>query len=220
MQLDSLEKLCAAYKSLEADGGHYSWSALDRALIAVCATMPLHDNIDEVYAKVRIINRAYLANLQFGAANAEWKVAEAFIKGTPDAVFAPLRSSSQFSLEGLPILLNAHENLIDLAYQVTGKVQNSFVSKYLHFHFPATVPIFDNLAYNAAWNLAQPPYSQSELYDGRRNRDYGYFCGALLRIMHELQTHGVESPRLKLLDVLLYGNRGLHAPDDKEAPRL
>ncbi len=60
MAFDDLEKFCAAYTRLEAQGGSYSWSALDRAIIGVCEAMPRHTDTGEAYAKIRIINRAYL----------------------------------------------------------------------------------------------------------------------------------------------------------------
>jgi hypothetical protein len=166
--------------------------------------MPLHTVPDEVYAKIRLINRAYLANLHLGTKGAEWKVSERFVAGDADAVITPLRSLSEFSAESLPALLNAHERLLKMARQVTGKVHNSFISKYLHFHCSEVVPIFDNYAYDAIWKLAHPPKSEYARYGGRVNQEYGYYCGAMLKVTRLLREDGVESPRLKLLDVLLY----------------
>jgi hypothetical protein len=208
MPFKNMEKFCAAYKQLEAKGGLYSWTALDRALIGVCSATPHHVRVDEVFAKVAIINRTYRANLQLGARDAEWKVAEQFVnKGAADAIIAPLRRFSKFSSEALPSLLDSHEKLAKLVQKITKTVQNAFVSKYLHFHFPDTVPIFDSYSYNASWGLAPPPESEFGQYDQRLTRDYGYHCGALLQIIGQLRERGVESPKVKLLDVLLYGTR-------------
>lgn len=207
MTSDALGRFCKQYKRLESDGASYSWSALDGALARVCSTMPSHTAAEEVYAKIRLINRAYLANLQFGTPNAEWKLAEKFVKGKADAVIAPLRSSRDFSAERLPKLLDAHEELVKLAAKVTGKVHNSFVSKYLHFHFPEAVPVFDNYAYDAVWRLAPAPESEYVRYENRVNCDYGCYCGSVLELMKLLRGRGIKSPSLKLLDILLYGMR-------------
>jgi len=213
MAKSAFDQFCQDYRRLESDSAAYSWSALDRALVHVCATTPLHTGTDEVYAKVRLINRAYLANLHFGTPDAEWKVAEKFVEGKADAVLDPLRSCCAFSPEALPQLLDSHEQFVKLTMQVTGKAHNSFVSKYLHFHCPEIVPVFDSYAYDAVWKVAQPPEAEFAHYEGRVNRDYGYYCGALLEVMKLLRDHGLKSPRLKLLDVLLYGTRGAANPD-------
>jgi hypothetical protein len=208
MSFKNIKKFCAAYKRLEADGGRYSWFGLDQALSHLCRTVPRHVSVNEVYAKIRIINRAYLANLQFGAKEAEWKVAQKFVMRDADVIMAPLRRSSKFSRDSLATLLNAHEQLVKLAFQVTKRKENSFVSKYLHFHFPDTVPIFDSKAYSAAWKLAKAPPEEFAQYDKRLNYDYAYYCGSLFQIIDALQACGVKSPRLKFVDVLLYGSRG------------
>ena len=92
--------------------------------------------------------------------------------------------------------------------KVANRVENSFISKYLHFHFPESVPIFDSYAYDVSWQLAAAPTSeQRACYDKRVNWKYAYHCGALLEIMSTLQKYGVKLPSLKLIDVLLYGTR-------------
>jgi hypothetical protein len=177
--------------------------------------MPCHTAVDEVYAKIRLINRAYLANLHFGTRNAEWNVAEKFVKGKANAVITSIRSFSEFSPEALPKVLDSHEKLVKLARQVTGKVHNSFVSKYLNFHCPEVVPVFDSNASDAIWEAAQPPESEFSQYDRRVNREYCYYCCSLLELTRLLRNRGIEAPRLKLLDVLLYGTRSRGNPDDK-----
>jgi hypothetical protein len=205
MPFRNIDDFCTAYQRLEAKAGMYSWAALDRALVNVCAASPLHVQVDEVSVKIAIINRMYRANLQYGAKDAERKVAEKFVKNHADAIVAPLRKSSNFSSKSLRYLLDAHEKLVDLTRQVTKKVHNSFLSKYLHFHFPSVVPIFDKYAYNASWELAPLPIAKYAQYDKRLNQDYACHCASLLQIMKELKDRDVKSPSVKLLDVLLYG---------------
>lgn len=204
MPFKDIEEFCASYKQLEMDGGAYAWAVLDRSLIGICSDLPLHVRVEEVFAKVAIINRTYRANLQCKIKDAEWKVAEKFVAEGADAIINPLRRFSKFSSDALLTVLESHEALLKLVRQVTQSVENSFVSKYLNFHFPDTVPLFDSNAYNASRKLAPLPESERTQYNQRLNRDYGFHCGALLQLIKSLD---VESPRVKLLDVLLYGDR-------------
>jgi len=207
MPFNTVDELCLAYKELEANGGSYSWATLDRALVIVCTAMPRHVRVDEVSVKINIINRMYGANLHLGAKDAVQKVAEKFVEGDVDVIASALQQCSKFSSETLPPILDTHEKLVMLARQVTNRIENSFVSKYLHFHFPDTVPIFDSHAYKASWKVAPPPESEFADYNKRLSCDYGYHCGAILQIVAKLREYGVQAPKLKLLDVLLYGTR-------------
>ncbi len=212
MPFKSIEEFCNAYQRLEMSGW-YEWAALDKMLVKVCSAAPDHKQVDEVFAKIAIINRTYRANLQLAASEAERKVAEQFVAGHVDKIIDPLHRISTFSSVVLSPLLDVHEKLAGLAGKITRKVNNSFVSKYLHFHFPRVVPIFDNISYANSWNLARvswedgsPPESEYRLYHRRKTCDYGYHCSALLRIIEELKGRKIAKPSPKLLDVLLYGD--------------
>jgi len=206
MRSKAIEKFCADYKRLEAKRDPYSWAALDRALGGVCADMPCHISVDEVFAKVAIINRTYRANLQLAAPEAEWKVAKQLVMARADRILDPLRRFSEFSCEALTTVLGSHEQLVKIAHKVTKRSQNSFISKYLHFHFPDVVPIFDSYSYDKTWTLAPLTEAEWAQYDRRLNRHYCFHCGSLLQIIDELQGRGVAAPSVKLLDVLLYGS--------------
>jgi hypothetical protein len=200
-----LKSLCVTYVELERTG-EYPWSALHRMLRQICVGSPCHENENEVYAKIRIINRTYLANLQFGVEEAERKVAQEFIRGNTDSIVAALGRYTQLNRETLPAVLRVHEQLVMLAHRATGKAANSFVSKYLHFHFPDVVPIYDSKAYDLAWKLAPVPESEWIKYKGLVNVDYCCYCPSVVEILSELQTCGVKAPQLELLDFLLYGD--------------
>jgi len=175
--------------------------------VSLCADSPRHTSVKDVFAKVALINRGYRANLELGARDAEWKVAERFVKGRVDEIMAPLHKLSVFSAASLPVILDVHEQLARLASKVTARVENSFVSKYLHFHFVDLVPIFDRYAYERSWKLAPLPKADWPLYSRRKNYDYACHCASVLTVMNKLEEGGVKSPKLAIIDVLLYGDR-------------
>jgi hypothetical protein len=182
----------------------YWWEPQDRPVIWACTKeMPNHSNVNEVFAKVSLVNRLYRANLHMGAKSAEWKVAETLVNERFDMSLSALRALSAFDPASLPTVLDAHECLVKIARSVTERTENSFAAKYLSFHFPAVVPIFDNNAYATGWKLVGRRLS-SELYTNRLNCDYGYHCEAILLLVDHLKEHGVNEPNLKLIDNVLY----------------
>jgi hypothetical protein len=205
MPYKSVAAFCAAYQRLEARGRAYDWVALDRALISVCSSTPRHVNADDVFAKVAIINRTYGANLHLAGRDAERKVAQQFVKESADRILSPLAGLSQFCARTISTVLDSHEQMTKLARKVTKRVNNSFISKYLHFHFPETIPIFDSYSYANSWAIAPLPKPEWAQYRQRLNSDYGYHCGAVLQLIGELRRRRVaDAPSVKLIDVLLF----------------
>jgi hypothetical protein len=201
MLLRGFRRFCANYQRRVAGPQPY-WFPLHAALCRLCEHMPHHQLAKDVYTKVRMINRAYLAGLGF-AREAEWKLAQRLANGQGDSILAAVPKRMRFSPEALPTVLDAHEQLVDLAFRVTRKIQNSFAAKYLHFHRPDTIPIFDRLAYNGGWRIARPSAQALSFCQAGRNYDYRYFCGSLIEIMEGLNRSGGSPPSLKWLDVLL-----------------
>jgi hypothetical protein len=100
MPFKDIQALYKEYKRRWPDGGSYSWEALDLAIVGMCEKMPGHSCADEVYAKIRVINRAYLANLHLRAKDAEWLVAERFANGGANTIVAQLgRFSRAYALQ-------------------------------------------------------------------------------------------------------------------------
>jgi hypothetical protein len=197
------------YKEVDTDwakhaGKHWWMVALNLALEKLCRENPSHIAVAEVYAKVRLINRAYSANLERNKSVdwPEWKVAEAFARGA-DNVIALLRSLRRLDLATLPHLVVAHTALVALAKKATKTWTLSFCSKYLSFHFPHVAPIYDSLASHWAKRLVPRPDVSG--WDWRvLNYDYGQHCLRVFRLLHDLHQTGVERPKLRVVDFVLY----------------
>ncbi len=207
MSNTEIRKFCKAYKSLEKNDT-YVWKVLDKALLDICKEYPDHTSIDEVFSKVALINRTYRANLHFAGKNVETRVAEAFVNHNLDAVFAPLHRLSSLTTENLHALVKVHGHVVTIVQKVTKRIYNSFVSKYMYFHFPNIVPIFDQYAYNESWRLFPLSKKEWPTWDELINCDYGFHCASVVGLLDELKANGVESPNLKLIDILLYGGNG------------
>lgn len=198
MKIRNLKGFLAAYEKTE-----YWWEPLDRPIQWACRTMAGHTNQEEVFGKIALVNRTYRTNLHLGASGAEWKLAGVYVDKRVDNILAPLARIKEFSRDSLPPVVEAHERLVRLSYAVTKRVQNSFCAKYLSFHFPHAVPIFDNKAYNTSWRLVGRQLPNNP-YPENWNSDYIYHCQAILLLMDYLRQQGYKDPNLKLIDNVLY----------------
>lgn len=182
---------------------------LDEALLGVCRAYPAHTDTDVVFSKVAIINRAYRANLRFVGTDAEKNIAKAFVKNGLDSELTPLAGMAVLNAESLPTLVHIHGRVVSIVRKVTHQVDNSFVSKYLHFHLPAVVPVFDVNAYAKSWELAgfekKSNKSEWEKWNSLENYDYGFHCASVVILLDRLRANGIDAPSLRLMDVLLYG---------------
>ncbi len=182
------------------------WEALDRPILRACRERPEHSDPHEVFGKVALVNRAYRANLQMGVKDAEWQLAERLVRDNVDGLISPLNSVTTFTRDTLGTVLDVHEGLVRLTYKVANRVENSFCAKYLSFHFPGVVPLFDRYAYACSWRLMTEGLPRG-LYANRWNVDYGYHCEAVLALVEVLHKQGIREPVLKLVDSVLYGAR-------------
>jgi hypothetical protein len=199
--MNTLDDFVEAYQSTD-----YSWEAMDQVIICMCDENPGHTEVSEVYAKVAIINRAYRANMQMGAKNAEWNVAKLLVDQEADKFIAPLRALPRFDRETISEIVFAHESLVQLVDTVTDRIANSFASKYLSFHALDVVPLFDSNSYKVVQQLVGDRVRR-ELYRGNANWKYGYHCEAVLLLVETLCDHGIDNPNLKLVDCVIYGER-------------
>lgn len=169
----------------------------------MCKKYPKHNNIEQVYAKVTIINRVYRANLQMSKSGAERKLAEYLVKNNFDKIIAPLKNIKKFDIKTINTILKIHSIFVKLTDKKLKKHALSFCSKYLYFHFPEIVPIYDRRAYETAWKLVG-----NELGDISSERlinaDYAYYCASILKLIEHLKNNGIKNPNLKIIDVLLY----------------
>jgi hypothetical protein len=199
--MNTLQEFVETYRS-----AGYRWKEIDQVLRRMCQESPEHVQVPDVYAKVALINRAYRANVQMGAKDAEWKVAERLVDRRADEFISPLLALSCFNHETIARVVDAHQQLVKIVHSVTGRITDSFASKYLSFHAPDVVPLFDGHSEEVAQRLVGDRVRR-ESYRGNVNQRYAHHCEAVLLLVDILGEHGIADPKLKQIDCAIYGTR-------------
>lgn len=127
----------------------------NEVLYEMCRRYPNHKKPDEIYAKLLIIGRVYAASLQrrrlvdeTGRGDKFFDIAlPKIVRAKIDLLFRPLivspidvTISDQYDRE---VIYNIHRQLTEVFYQLSGQMNRSLASKYLHFHFPRSFYIYD-----------------------------------------------------------------------------
>lgn len=120
----------------------------NQVLYDMCSERPLHIDRDTVYSKIWIIGRAYSATIERKAKSGfdVWDVVDALIESKIDSKISELNTIERPTNDNLEILLDAHNYLSEIFLKTTGLKKRSLASKYLHFHSPKSVFIFDSIA--------------------------------------------------------------------------
>lgn len=120
----------------------------------MCRERPGHDNLDVIASKIWLIGRAYAASLERGSRSNQMGSEDFFYKIVAPAVrdskidkwIADTRSIRRLTPESVSQSLECHKRVMSLFSRITGKLNRSFTSKYLHFHVPDAFFIFDSRA--------------------------------------------------------------------------
>jgi hypothetical protein len=175
----------------------YDWRKMDECLYGFFQQHPGHSEseLEYVCAKVCLVNRAYRAKLHLQVSEKDF--AEHLCKiGWLNEAIRELNEYSDFSSESLAKVIEHHRRLVEMGREWANL--ESFCSKYLHFHCPGVVPIYDTRAWQSLkkyypsrlkWNV---PYY------------YGDFCNCFLEFYQWAQVAIPGKVSVKSLDVFLY----------------
>lgn len=133
------------------------WTPLTRVLYDLCEKHPDHNRNAEIAAKVLLIGRSHAAAVERGVRNEpgairdttrfyRHRIATPIRRSGIDVHIAKLRDIGTISPENAATVLAAHVRLTDVIASSINFRKRSFISKYLHFHAPLAVPIYDSLA--------------------------------------------------------------------------
>ena len=133
------------------------WAVTLKAMYALCRRFPDHSRTDEIIAKTFIIGRTHAAAVERGVPNEaglrrdttvfyRQRVAAPLRRSGIDRHIEVLRRIRCLTYDNAPVVLHAHHRLLQVLLKSVGMRKRSFVSKYLHFHAPKAVPIFDSYA--------------------------------------------------------------------------
>lgn len=99
-------------------------------------------------------------------------------------------------------VFECHTELVECVRRVTHTWAISFCSKYLSFHFPGDVPVYDRKSGGAAIDLV--PRADLRGFDAEiLDYDYGRHYLRILRLLEELKRVAVNRPDLRVVDYVL-----------------
>lgn len=190
------------------------WTPLHRVLYDLCDRCPGHHSNAEIAAKVLLIGRSHSAAVERGVRNEPGairdttlfyrkRVANPIRRSGIDAHIVKLRSLPNISSENAPAVLAAHCRLTDVIASSIDFRKRSFVSKYLHFHAPQAVPIFDSLAARALKQYVAgrvPIPRRWTAYD----REYTLFVARYLRLKDLIRERFGSDLAPRQMDRLLW----------------
>ena len=166
------------------------WDFGNDVLYGLCRKNPLHKDSSVAIAKVWLIGRAYAAAIE---RRRKWKkknddfywerVAPMMLSSEIDTWISRIKSTKPFSGNCENAVISAHAQTTNLFKRISGLEKRSLASKYLHFHAPEHVCIFDSRAAKAISKLRSVT-GRARNTDGSGDNEYRKFfekCYALRR---------------------------------------
>lgn len=181
------------------------WTFGNNILYKMCKENPKHTDSDVIVGKIWLIGRSYAAAIERRKdANQEtdnfyFEVVAPNIKDIGTQLDEKILALSKTSPLDIKNLLTTHKFLTDEFNKITNLQKRSLASKYLHFHCPKKVFIYDSRANNAINKLVVRPNKSvlNDLLPAEYDKEYGKFVCKVLELKcfleKELKKH--LSPR-------------------------
>jgi len=201
----------------------------NEVLYQMCANQPRHDDRNIVYSKLWIIGRAYSATIERGAPRGFniMQTVDLIVENNLniDQQIAGIANILRPEMDDIPnilIVLQAHKYFTDMLHATTGLYKRSLASKYLHFHSPQSVFIFDAFANANVRAHINENEDLRHLYQWLRaevdnvlvDNEYASFYCRCLVYRNFLEDGGLLlTPRG--LDMMLLGYANLHAAPEQ-----
>ena len=157
------------------------WNLGNKVLYDLCSTNFTHDTTEKILAKTLLIGRAYAAAIERrknkNGINDNFyldTVAPAFKKPKLDKILADLKKYKKISNDTAPKIIDAHNYLTRLLFDITDLEKRSFSSKYLHFHLPELFFIYDTRAVSAMRLFVKKLPKNLQVLADRENTDSEY----------------------------------------------
>jgi hypothetical protein len=196
-----------------------TWSVVDSELYDLCGRKR-HDLLRDVYTKVAIINRVYMAGISRSVAagvdsDAELRVSRVLADCSDEVSsrLGELERIDDLSRTSMRTIVAAHGSLTKrLGEGLGARSLSSFVSKYLHFHCPI-VPIYDSRVVESIGRVLAnrvPAHTRTDQLLERPpvfDANYYWYAGRFL-VIWQLANEAVPEMTVKLLDHALWRGVG------------
>jgi len=186
------------------DDAGWLWAQGDEVLYEMCRRDPCHSDVQPVVAKMWLIGRSYAAAIERkrpkdGSTAEDFysRIARRLIDSDLDDQISGLNRMTKLEPDSVDGLLDVHAAVIGLLKPDTGDAKRSFASKYLHFHCPTVVPIYDSLAEAAIYAALGRERVRTRVSSPDHDGAYRTFVARVLHLRSELEDeYGISlSPR-------------------------
>ena len=140
-------------KKFKKDVEKYDFGRVsNKTLYDMCKKYPYHKDESEIIAKVWLIGRSYATPIERNRNNKNISddfyndiVAPKFKENNAfDNLLLRIRKLNKLNEDNTSIILEIHKRVTNFIREITHDDKRSFVSKYLHFHFPNLFFIYDS----------------------------------------------------------------------------
>jgi hypothetical protein len=184
-------------------------------LYDLCSKYPSHNDNSVIIAKTMFIGRIYAAaierkqtkmpNMPTGDEFYKKAVVDTFKNKGLDDLLNKLKNIDNNSIQ---LILEVHKKLVDDLYEITRLNKRSFISKYLHFHFPDLFFLYDSRALEAIRTLRIKLPTQYSQFIKNENvdREYANFyckCRWLQVFLKDKYNLPPESITPRIIDNML-----------------
>jgi hypothetical protein len=171
----------------------------NQILYKMCADYPDHNDVDVVGGKIWLIGRAYAASLErkkpqgISTDTLYRQVTRAIVASDIDQQLAYLKSNFNESLSAkdshvIEQILKLHNSFVNTLTRYTQIDKRSLASKYLHFHLPTLIYIYDSRA-NGAIQAIYPRVRLKQTLNTPFDYSYRNFYLKMLKLRDEIVTH-------------------------------
>ena len=175
---------------------HSRWNFGNNILYDMCEKNPRHNNADVIIGKIWLIGRSYAAAIErrrnVTSSNDDFYydvVAPQMIK-IGILLDKRIQKLTSAKTNYVNELLATHKYLTDVFSNITGLEKRSLASKYLHFHVPSKVFIYDERAKRAVQKIVHRPNKSilKEMPSAEYDAEYGDFICRIFELKEFLDS--------------------------------
>ena len=168
-----------------------AWDLGNQTLYDLCRKHPDHRSVNVIVAKMWLIGRSYASSIERRRDRQSIKGDDFYLDTVGPSIKRSGIDAWFDAIHGLrrpdpSVVVPVHKRLTDVFREISGLEMRSLASKYLHFHFPRAVYIYDERA-GRAIRLIQPRrrlrVPASDTYD----RTYARFVRGCAPFHEELE---------------------------------
>lgn len=185
------------------------WDLGNQVLYKLCKAYPHHRTDKEIIAKILLIGRTYAAAIErrkkSDRSNEDFyvdPVASAVRESNIDAWLNTLKRMKTTTTATLPLVIKTHQNVTRLFEHISGLNKRALASKYLHFHYPNTVFIYDSRVCEGMRKLREITDNGAK-WNGEGDSEYAKFATKCVTVRDYIMKQYKVSMTPRILDTFL-----------------